>query len=205
MKTWTVALAAASIALLAPTSSAFADDDCDADTPTACTSSMGDGETHLSAAWVPAGVGLGVRAYGEKDAWMGVEGRFSTDGRWLARGSLGVDVFGGGPLDLRLGLFAAGIGTRDPGNRGLGVYEPTAAPAFGTDVAFGGTFNRLYGHIRWVSGFEANQDAAWISETEYLVGFRMAGQVRVFGEFLSTRNGPCCRQGGFGAGVDVAF
>jgi hypothetical protein len=159
-------------------------------------------QTHLSAAWLPAGVGLAARAVGEKDAWLGVEGRFAPDGRWLARGSLGFDVFGGSPIDLRLGLFAAGLGTvEDFGSRQVGM----SGPAFGTDLALGGSFNRLYGHIRWLTGFEASGDAGWLNETEYLVGFRVAGEVRVFGEYLSVRDDVCCRRDGFGVGLDVAF
>ena len=66
---------------------ARADDDEDGGDVTTRTT---EGETHLVASWVPLGGAAAVRSVGEKDAWLGVEGRATADGRWMARGGVGL-------------------------------------------------------------------------------------------------------------------
>lgn len=158
--------------------------------------------TQIEVAWVPRGLGLAARAEGERDAWLGLEGRFSGDGRWLARGSLGFDVLGASPLDLHIGLFAAGLGSFDEVH---GPYEVTTGPAVGTDISVGASFNRLHGYIRWLNGLAAAEEQTWIVETEYRVGYRIVGDWRVFANFLQVKDTGCCRRDGFGFGVDVSF
>lgn len=152
--------------------------------------------THLSAAWVPRGTDLGLRSVGQKDAYLGVEARITTDGVWMGRAGLGFDVLGKSPLDLKLGLFAGSTGFEDL-NQGYALR-----PQFGSDISIGGEMGRLYGHARWLHGFTST--VGWMNETQLLAGYRIVGQTRLFGEYLAY-NTDCCGRGGFGVGVDVSF
>jgi hypothetical protein len=177
--------------VLGASTAARADDDEDGGDVTTRTT---EGETHLVASWVPLGGAAAVRSVGEKDAWLGVEGRATADGRWMARGGVGFDVLGASPLDVRLGLVLGGVGQA----------HQYGGAAIGSDVAVGATFDRLYGHVRWVQAI-GPQGPGWLRETETLVGWRLAGDLRVFGAFYHRDESACCRVGGIGIGADLAF
>lgn len=136
------------------------------------------------------------RLVGRKDAYVGIEGRVSADESWTARVGLGFDLLGKSDWDLKLGLFLGGVGVgwvRDP------------ALVTGAEVAFAARIGRLYGQYRWLAGLGASDAYALElhTEHEFIVGFRIVGQLRVFGQAVYAR--PGSGEGATALGLGVAF
>lgn len=141
---------------------------------------------------------LSARLVAEKDAYVGVETRLAGNGRLVGRAGAGFDVFGGGDLDLKLGLWLGSLGTWDE----LALHT---TPTIGTEVAFGVTWDRLYAQHRWIVGMGRSPADRVLSEGETLVGFRVVDEFRLYGTWTNFDPQGCCDRNAVGVGLAYAF
>lgn len=159
-----------------------------------------DWHIEASSQLMPETVTLDVRgrADGPKDGYVLAAARIDPTGGWLGRAGVGFDVFGAGDgMDLKLGLFAGGVGD-------LTVPSMMGRPTFGGEVLFGMRFGRLFWHIRHLQGF-AGPFEDLLTEDELRVGFRFSEQLAAHFQLIATNPGTEIWSGGAGGGVEVSF
>jgi len=140
--------------------------------------------------------GLSTRASGKRDGWLGLEGRWTGDGRWNGRISTGFDVLGQSPFDVRLGLFMGHVGAWESRD-----YRYLA---IGTDVAVGATVGRLGGEYRFVGGKRPNAPGLR-TEHDISLSFRILKELRAHGHWLAMTDQPGEVSSGVGLGVSWTF
>ncbi len=140
--------------------------------------------------------GLSARVSGRRDSWLGVEGRWTDDGRWTSRASTGFDLLGRSKWDLRAGLFI--------GNVGVWQSEQERTLMIGTELAAGVTLGRVYGEVRFLGGKRPNE-AGVRTETTVAVGYRLVEELRIEGHWLGLNAGGGERSGGVGLGMSWTF
>ncbi|MBA2321412.1 MAG: hypothetical protein H0V89_09675 [Deltaproteobacteria bacterium] len=117
-------------------------------------------------------------------------------GCWTGRVGAGLDVFGDGPLDLTFGLFLGATGTNaSPGDR-VGME---ASPIAGGQAAIGFDGRHLFTRYTWSAGWGGSDLDAALTENQFLLGYRFARIVELYGEILVLDPGGS--PGGSGIGV----
>lgn len=137
-----------------------------------------------------------VRAFGQRDAYVGVEGRLDPHQQWVGRVGAGFDVLGGGKWDLRLGLFIGGAGT---------AFRQESEFIAGTELATAARVGRLYGQWRWLLGLGHSAQAALHSENEFTLGFHVVDEVRLQGQAILSHASNIGPGAALGLGVAVVF
>ena len=136
------------------------------------------------------------RLAGRKDAYLGVEGRIAAEGAWVGRIGAGFDILGKSDWDLKLGLFLGGMGNGLWRSQGLIV---------GTEIGLGARIGPLYGTYRWLGGIGGRYPELieLHNEHDFIVGFRIWDQLRVFGQAIYSR--PGSGEGATALGLGIAF
>lgn len=147
----------------------------------------------------------GARVVGDKDAWIGVEGRVGRDAGWIGRADAGVDLLGRSPLDLQVGAYVGGTGGGLALNPGLSV---------GGELAAGVTVWRLDARYRLVRGLNLSRLSDDVSqrhfsgfdaEDEVTVGVRLVDTLRVYGQYLRAVPATDAAWQAIGGGVSFSF
>ncbi|TNE91165.1 MAG: hypothetical protein EP330_05840 [Deltaproteobacteria bacterium] len=133
---------------------------------------------------------------GKKDAFFNGEARLDPRGFWVGRVGAGLDLLGAGKLDLTVGLFLGTAGEYAEG----GYVRPIA----GTQVAFGGHWEKLSMRYRWLAGLGGGPLDSLLSEQELRVGYKVIEPLHVVGSWtLVDPRGAEGARGGVGLGVEV--
>jgi len=145
---------------------------------------------------------LGFRLLGERGGFLAVEGRTVFAEGWTGRGTVGLDLFGGSDaFDLTLGAFLGGHGTfGEP----VVYVSPTVGFEFGLGLGIGPVRGR-YRHVH--GGSDVGSGLYGFAENEWRLGFRLPGDVTVYGQVMNTlhEHGEDVDRLGVGAGAQVVF
>lgn len=141
--------------------------------------------------------GLGARL-DSGGAFLSLEGRAQPEGLWIGRATGGVDLFGSSDrIDLTLGLFLGTTGsTLDPSIETAGTA--------GFEFGLGGNFGPLRARYRHANGFKGPLESH-LSENEFRLGYRVLGNVELFGQHVRFNPGEQETIYGYGAGLKVVF
>ncbi len=124
-----------------------------------------------SGAW-----GLSLRRNGKRDGWVGAEGRWTHDGRWMGRFGLGFDVLGKSPFDVRLGLVGGHIGDwQTPDHRSFSI---------GTEIGFGWHPGRFILDYRTIGG-KRPEGRGIRTENHTVIGFRPLERLELYADFVA--------------------
>ena len=141
-------------------------------------------------------VGLSARATGRRGGWLGLEGRWTGDGRWNGRISTGIDVLGKSPWDVRIGLFMGHVGAWESRD-----YHYLA---IGTDLAVAANLGRIGGEYRFIGGKRPNAPGLR-TEHDISVSFRLLSELRIHGHWLAMTDEPGRINSGVGLGASWTF
>jgi len=133
---------------------------------------LGDGPAHQ----------LAVRYYGAKDSYIGGEIRYLPGNDsilWAGRAGAGIDLLGGGPFDLQLGLFVGSAGEWFVLDGGDALYH---SPILGSEVRFAFEGHRLFTSYRLIGGLGVGPLDRFLSEREFILGYKVTQTVQLFGE-----------------------
>ncbi len=146
---------------------------------------------------------LGFRLLGERGGFLALEGRTVFEEGWMGRGTVGLDLFGGSDgFDLTLGAFLGSHGT---------FCEPVVAvsPAVGFEFGIGIGIGPVRGRYRHIHGGSGGGSGLFtFAENEWRLGFRLPGDVTVYGQVMNTLDEHGADDGdrlGLGAGALVLF
>ncbi|MFT4627719.1 MAG: hypothetical protein ACI8PZ_006406 [Myxococcota bacterium] len=143
---------------------------------------------------------LRVQSEGPRDAYFSAELRYSPVNEWVGRVGAGFDVFGGGPLDLTLGLFLGGGGTWDDNQARL-----SAGPVAGAAVGVGYTGTHMFAGYRWLAGLHPSDERGVLSENELTAGYRFGDSLAVFGQYVVLSPRADRPRTGIGIGARLTF
>lgn len=145
------------------------------------------------------------RFHTKRDTYIGAEVRYLPGNDtilWSGRAGAGIDVLGGGPFDLQLGLFVGSAGEyffRD--NRRLIYHSPIA----GGEFRFGWEGRKVFTSYRFVGGFGAGPLQRFLSEREFILGYKVTDTVQIFGESVRIDPRSGSTQWSLGLGARVAL
>jgi hypothetical protein len=147
---------------------------------------------------------LAARHTGRNDSYVSGDLRYlpDTDLLWSGRVGAGIDVLGSDRWDLTLGLF---VGTAGTWVRTVERAVLTARPIGGTEIGLGVEGERLFARYRWVAGLGTGDIDDLMTENELTVGYRVMGDLGVYGQYLRLNPGEAAREGGVGIGVRATF
>jgi hypothetical protein len=147
---------------------------------------------------------LGLRLVGASDAYVGGEIRYAPAHTVVGEGRVGagLDLLGGGKLDLTLGLWIGAAGAWD---RSVDAAVLYATPIAGTEIGFGYDGRRLFGRYRWLAGLGAEPLDSLLTENELTLGYKIVPQVHVYGQYLVLSPGEDDKDAGVGLGARLVF
>ena len=147
---------------------------------------------------------VGARHTGSHDAYLSADLRYlpASDLMWTGRVGAGLDLLGGDRWDLTLGLF---LGTAGEWDRTEDYAVLYAKPMAGTEVGLGVEGERLFARYRWVAGLGTGAVDQLLTENELTVGYRLVGDLAVYGQYLRLNPGEAHKESGIGLGVRAIF
>ncbi|MEO0604886.1 MAG: hypothetical protein AAF211_25870 [Myxococcota bacterium] len=123
-----------------------------------------------------------ARAYTPKDTYLGAELRYLPNNDailWSGRVGAGVDLLGASPFDVQLGLFLGSAGEWFVLDGGDAIYS---SPILGSEVRFAFEGRRFVTSYRLIGGFGVGPLQRFLSEREFIVGYKVTERVQLFGE-----------------------
>jgi hypothetical protein len=147
---------------------------------------------------------IGLRVVADNDAYVGGEIRYlpASDVVGEGRVGAGLDLFGGGGVDLTLGLW---IGTAGKWVRSADAALLYAAPIAGTEIGVGFEGRHLFARYRWVAGLGPEPLDSLLTENELTFGYKLTRALHVYGQYLVLSPGDVDNESGVGLGARVAF
>ena len=133
---------------------------------------LGDGPAHQ----------IAMRAYTPKDTYLGAELRYLPGNEailWSGRVGAGVDLLGASRFDLQLGLFLGSAGEWFVLDGGDALYH---SPILGSEVRFAYEGHRFVTSYRLLGGFGVGPLQRFLSEREFILGYKVTDKLQVFGE-----------------------
>lgn len=125
--------------------------------------------------------GFGAAVRGDRNGFLRVDSRSQATGDWLARGTIGVDCFGGWDFfDLNVGASLAGAGDW----RERAVYGQLGA---GVEVGVGFNVRRVHLTAHRVQPLASSPVMAGLDESAVRVSFDVTDELTVFGTSLRVR------------------
>jgi len=141
----------------------------------------------------------GVRHLAANDSYVGVDVHYAPNREWRGRVGAGLDVLGGGSWDVKLGLFIGGAGEWAPDT--TLAHQPMA----GTEVGLGIHGERLFASYQLMAGLGTGPLDGLLTENELNIGYRILGQVQVYGSYAIVNPGRDGLGSGIGLGIAASF
>jgi len=142
----------------------------------------GDGTFSVEAATTgmhdDAVISAALRLESEGAPYLSLEGRTLTDGQWVGRGTIGVDVLG------RFDLIDADVGFTLATGGQWQESDFYAQPGLGFEAGLGLNISRLHAQYRMVAPFGQEDIVHVTREHRWRLGFDVLQDLQVFGEAM---------------------
>lgn len=146
---------------------------------------------------------LFARTHTRRDTYLGAELRYLPANEailWSGRVGAGVDLLGGSPFDVQLGLFLGTAGEWFVLDGGDALY---LSPILGSEVRFAYEGRRIVTSYRLLGGFGVGPLQRWLSEREFILGVKATERLQLFGE--SVRIDPRSGRSQWSLGLGARF